>query len=218
MSNAGLLTVGQVMKQTGLSRKALRLYEQAELVVPVTRTDAGYRLYEPAALPRLDLIRRARALDVSISELGELLDIAEGRSDHAEENLLSIVTQKLQETATRIAELRALEQLLVNVQDRLAHPAPAAVEPVYRCGSLLCTCPVHGTSRRGGEKMTSIEKDEQNTATASGCGCGCATDTAGGEKAATASGCGCGCATDTEAGNKATQPTKDGSCGCGCGN
>lgn len=217
MGNAGLLTVGQVMKQTGLSRKALRLYEQADLVVPVTRTDAGYRLYDQAALPRLDLIRRARALDVSIGELGELLDIAEGRSDHAEENLLSIVTQKLQETAARIGELRALEQLLVNVQERLAHPAPTALQPVHRCGSLLCTCPVHGTSRRGGEQMTSIEKDEQNVATANGCGCGCAASTEGGEKAATASGCGCGCAASTEGGDKATQPAKDGSCGCGCG-
>ncbi len=47
MDNQGLLTVGQVSKRTGLSRKALRLYEQAALVMPVTRTTAGYRLLTP---------------------------------------------------------------------------------------------------------------------------------------------------------------------------
>lgn len=170
MDTGGLLTVGQVMKRTGLSRKALRLYEQADLVVPVTRTQAGYRLYDPAALPRLDLIRRARALNVGISELGELLDIAEGSSEHAHENLRSIVAQKLRDTATRIEELQALQQLLSNVEERLVRRAAPEVELVEHCGSLLCTCPTRPPTSRMVEQ---VGPPAAEPLAPSGCGCGC---------------------------------------------
>lgn len=171
MDTGGLLTVGQVMKRTGLSRKALRLYEQADLVVPATRTAAGYRLYDPASLPRLDLIRRARALNVGIRELGELLDIAEGASEHAQENLRSIVAQKLQDTATRIQELQALQQLLVNVEERLTQRVSPQAELVEHCGSLLCTCPTQPpTSGTAAQATSPLPAEIVST----GCGCGCA--------------------------------------------
>ncbi len=140
-----LLTIGDVIKRTGLSRKALRLYEQADLVVPVTRTAAGYRLYDAAALPRLDLIRRARALDVSIKELGELLDVAEGCGEHGQADLSTFVTQKLRDTDRRIDELQALRQLLSNVQRRAGRDVTDgadAAQGLHQCGSPLCTCPV----------------------------------------------------------------------------
>lgn len=170
MDTGGLLTVGQVMKRTGLSRKALRLYEQADLVVPVTRTAAGYRLYDPAALPRLDLIRRARALNVGISELGELLDIAEGSSEHALQNLRSIVAQKLRDTAARIEELQALQRLLVNVEERLTLRATPEIELAEHCGSPLCTCPTHPPTRTI-NRVPSPLSAEPVAATACGCGC-----------------------------------------------
>lgn len=171
MDTGGLLTVGQVMKRTGLSRKALRLYEQADLVVPVTRTAAGYRLYDPAALPRLDLIRRARALNVGIRELGDLLDIAEGSSEHAHESLRSIVAQKLRDTTTRIEELQALRQLLMNVEERLVQRASPEAELVEHCGSPLCTCPTHSPSRTIDRAPLPLAAEP---VAATGCGCGCA--------------------------------------------
>ena len=142
MNANGLLTIGEVIKRTGLTRKALRLYEQAGLVLPATRTTAGYRLYDATALPRLDLIRRARALDVSISELGELLDIAEGCSEHDHPALSEFVADKLRDTDRRLLELQALRQMLSNIQVRAVLEAPMDVKPVHQCGSPLCTCPV----------------------------------------------------------------------------
>lgn len=154
----GLLTIGEVITRTGLSRKALRLYEQAGLVVPAKRTAAGYRLYDVAALPRLDLIRRARALDVSIRELGELLDIAEGCSEHDHPDLATFLTDKLRDTDRRIEELRALRQLLSNVQRRAGQGDLATAPMKHQCGSPLCTCPVEPAGE-----------------VASSCACGCAT-------------------------------------------
>ncbi len=50
----GLLGVAEVGRRTGLSRKALRHYEELGLVEPATRTDAGYRLYDGEALRRIE--------------------------------------------------------------------------------------------------------------------------------------------------------------------
>ncbi len=232
MNGDGLLTVGQVTRRTGLSRKALRLYEQAALVMPATRSDAGYRLYDESVLPRLDLIRRARALDVGIAELGELLDIAEGRSDRAHEDLAALVAEKLQQTEQRIAELRALEFQLRNVQQRLGLLAAAPVDRASGCGSLLCTCPVPepggtasggtasgstasgetasggtASSGRGGDDMNPTELEQQNaegTSTSCDCGCECCTPQSDNKKG-----------TSEQA--KGESLATAGGCNCGCG-
>lgn len=47
------LRIGEVADRTGLSRKALRLYQTRGLLVPDTQSDRGYRLYGAAALARL---------------------------------------------------------------------------------------------------------------------------------------------------------------------
>jgi DNA-binding transcriptional MerR regulator len=68
MRSDGLLTVVEVTRRTGLSRKALRVYEEAGIVVPAGRTAAGYRLYGAEALRRLELLRRAKALGLHLRE------------------------------------------------------------------------------------------------------------------------------------------------------
>lgn len=178
MRDEGLLTVGQVVERSGLSRKALRVYEQAALVMPVNRTAAGYRLYDVQVLPRLDLIRRARALDVPIRELGELLDMAEGSSKRAHQDLAGLVSQKLDQVEQRIAELRELQQLLRNVGQRLRSENPGAGKPVHGCGSLLCTCPVNALTGEGGDDMNPVDVQDKNSdgpSTSCDCGCECCT-------------------------------------------
>lgn len=229
MDGDGLLTVGQVTKRTGLSRKALRLYEQASLVMPASRSDAGYRLYEVSVLPRLDLIRRARALDVGIGELGELLDIAEGRSERGPEDLAALVAQKLVQTRQRIEELQALEHQLRNVARRLGPDAAAARDDMAvrdagsGCGSLLCTCPVQASggkasggkasggrpsgSRpsggRGGDDMNPMDLEEQSAeSTSASCDCGCEC---------------CAPQSDAKEDDRGEKPATTGSCSCGCG-
>jgi hypothetical protein len=46
-------TIGKVADRTGFTASALRYYEGIGLVVPATRTDAGYRLYDEMTLSRL---------------------------------------------------------------------------------------------------------------------------------------------------------------------
>jgi len=135
MAEAQFLGVAEVGRVTGLTRKALRLYESLGLVEPVRRTDAGYRLYDDEALRRIELVNRAKVLGLSLAEAKEFLHVAEGCCGDHHPDLAAIVEAKLAETATRIVELQSLRGTLEGVLERLA-----ANEGVHRCEEALCTC------------------------------------------------------------------------------
>lgn len=62
--------------ESGLSVKTIRYYEDRELLTPVvTRSPAGYRLFKPEIFTRLHFIKRARALGLSLQEIGEILSV-----------------------------------------------------------------------------------------------------------------------------------------------
>jgi DNA-binding transcriptional MerR regulator len=68
-----MLTIGQLAKRVGVRPSTLRYYEQEGLLIPDGRSDAGYRLYGPAAEWRLLLIQRAQRLGFSLADVGTLL-------------------------------------------------------------------------------------------------------------------------------------------------
>ena len=131
----GLLGVAEVGRRTGLSRKALRHYEELGLVEPATRTDAGYRRYDSEALRRIELVNRAKILGLRLSEAKEFLHVAEGCCGDHHPELAALVEGKLAETEQRIAELQSLRSTLHGVLDRLA-----SNEGLHRCEDALCTC------------------------------------------------------------------------------
>ncbi len=73
MSHAAqFLNPSEAARQLGVSAKALRLYEQRGLVVPV-RTEAGWRTYGPAEMARAAEIAALRALGLSLAQVARVL-------------------------------------------------------------------------------------------------------------------------------------------------
>lgn len=68
-----LMAVGEVAERTGLSVRTLRHYEELDLILPSGRTPGGFRLYSPADVDRLLLIRRMKPLGFTLEEMGEFL-------------------------------------------------------------------------------------------------------------------------------------------------
>lgn len=66
------LRIGELMSQSGLGRKALRLYEAKGLLAPPQRTPAGYRVYPPDTPAVLAFIKRARRLGLSLTEIANI--------------------------------------------------------------------------------------------------------------------------------------------------
>lgn len=131
----GLLSVAEVGRRTGLTRKALRHYETLGLVEPAAHTDAGYRLYDDESLRRIELVNRAKVLGLSLAEANEFIHVAEGCCGENHPQLAALVQGKLAETEQRITELRSLGETLRGVLDRLE-----ATEGQHRCEETLCTC------------------------------------------------------------------------------
>lgn len=134
-TDAHLLKVGEVGERTGLSRKALRHYESLGLVEPAVRTESGYRLYDEEALRRIELVRRAKMLGLSLSEAKEFLHVAEGCCGDNHPALAELVERKLSETDRQIAELQSLRGNLNDVMNRLE-----SNRGQHRCEEALCTC------------------------------------------------------------------------------
>ena len=54
------MNIGQAAKQSGLSAKMIRYYEDIGLIDAAKRTDAGYRIYTERDVKTLNFIRHAR--------------------------------------------------------------------------------------------------------------------------------------------------------------
>ena len=70
-------TVKEVSRLTGVSVRTLHHYDAIGLLKPAKVTEAGYRLYDDAALGRLQTILLFRELQFPLKEIKEMLDAAD---------------------------------------------------------------------------------------------------------------------------------------------
>jgi DNA-binding transcriptional MerR regulator len=114
----GDLHIGQVAKQVGLNPKTIRYYEAVGLIPAPKRSEAGhaspgYRLFTQAEVQRLEFIKRARVLDLSLPEIKELLSAAaDGCCGSARPGLRVLLERKLREIDERIGELKSFRTSL----------------------------------------------------------------------------------------------------------
>lgn len=67
-----LLKTGEIVRVTGFPVKTFRYYEERGLVEPAERSEAGYRLYGEEEVARLDFIKKAKLLGLTLGEITEL--------------------------------------------------------------------------------------------------------------------------------------------------
>lgn len=100
-----LLPIGQIARRTGLSAKALRLYEARGLLAPDARSASGYRLYGPPALARLAEIGVLKRAGFTLGEIAELL----ARKGSAVALIEARITALRQEVSDKSRALDALQ-------------------------------------------------------------------------------------------------------------
>ena len=83
MSHA--LTIGDFSKATHLSIRTLRHYHQIGLLEPTdVDPDTGYRRYATEQIPAAQVIRRFRALDMSLDDIQAVLEVGPRRRAHGQ--------------------------------------------------------------------------------------------------------------------------------------
>ena len=107
----GLLTIGQLAKRVGVRTSTLRFYEDEGLLVPSDRTDAGYRLYSPEAIHRIEMIHRAQRLGFSLSDIRPLLDGWDA-GDLSDQTILEIAEKRYLALEKQVTERLVLQHEL----------------------------------------------------------------------------------------------------------
>jgi DNA-binding transcriptional MerR regulator len=128
MAKDGLL-IGQVAARAGVSRKALRLYEEAGILPAPRRTPAGYRVYDGEAIRVLEFVARARRLGFTLAEIKEIVAIRRaGRLPCP--HVRAVVRQKVAELDRQLDDLSAMRRGLQTLLRAPGAPrSPGAVCP-----------------------------------------------------------------------------------------
>ena len=66
-------TVNEVSKLTGVSIRTLQYYDKIGLLKPAEYTESGYRLYDDAALERLQQILLFRELEFPLKDIKDIV-------------------------------------------------------------------------------------------------------------------------------------------------
>lgn len=145
------LTIGRLAEATGVPSKTIRYYEEVGILPPPQRSDSRYRLYSETDVRRVELIRRARLLDMSLPEVRELLERASTVTcNNFSDRFLEVVRLKLEEVDRRIADLQNLKADLRRLEAHLAEAGKevAADHTMLECSPETCTCLGRGGANR----------------------------------------------------------------------
>lgn len=96
--------IEEVAKRTGLTKRAIRYYEEMELIKPV-RTDAGYRLYSEDDIEKILKIRSYRdSLGFTLTEVRDIFELelvirsifeGDNRSEAVIENSMKLIEAQI---------------------------------------------------------------------------------------------------------------------------
>jgi DNA-binding transcriptional MerR regulator len=121
------LRIGELARRAGLTVRALRHYGDIGLLVPSERSGGGYRLYDRKDVARLYRIQALRRLDLSLAEIGALLDNdANGANDTR--GLAGIVEQQVAQLDHEIRQASALRTHLLAIKGQLQASEEPAID------------------------------------------------------------------------------------------
>lgn len=126
------MQIGELAQRSGLSVKTLRYYEEIGVLAPPARTASGYRDYDDDTVGRLQFVRAAQAIGLTLGEIREVIAFRE-RGEAPCGHVLDVILHHAAEVDCRIAELQRLRADL----DRLARRA-RTLDPADCPVSVVC--------------------------------------------------------------------------------
>ena len=114
----GVLRIGDLAAQAGVSVDALRYYERRGLLRPAGRRAGGYREYAPDAAGLVRFIKRAQALGFTLAEVEELVRLRrDARQPAAALAAREVARAKMADIDERVRQLSALRGALAELID-----------------------------------------------------------------------------------------------------
>jgi len=106
-----MFTIGHVSVQTGIHIETIRYYEKSGFISPVPRAENGRRIFGEKQLRQLRFLKKCRDLGFTLSQISELLSLAESR-DASCKKVNVIANQHLKTVFQKITELNEIKTRL----------------------------------------------------------------------------------------------------------
>ncbi|MCC6802066.1 MAG: heavy metal-responsive transcriptional regulator [Anaerolineae bacterium] len=123
-----VMTRGELARHGQVNPETIRYYERSGLLPMPERSEAGYRLFAPAAVQRIRFIKRAQAVGFSLDEIRTLLDLKYA-SDATCGDVRDMVDAKIDDIDRKIAALQAMRAELSALFDE----CPGGEHPTDEC-------------------------------------------------------------------------------------
>lgn len=107
----GKFYIGQLAESVDVNPKTIRYWEKVGVLPEPERTDSGYRLYSRKDLQRLQFVKKAKALGLSLDQIKEIIQIRDGGGLPCK-HVRHLLGQKLKELDKRIQQMRKFRKEL----------------------------------------------------------------------------------------------------------
>ena len=104
--------ISELAEITGFTNDTIRFYEKKKLLEPCIRGDNNYRYFDEKSIKRLLFIKKCRALDISLSEISNLL-ILENSPQQSCSSVNALIDNHIKQVADKIKELQVFQQELI---------------------------------------------------------------------------------------------------------
>ena len=112
-----MMTVNEVSKLAGVSIRTLQYYDSIGLLKPAEYTESGYRLYDDAAMERLQQILLFRELEFPLKEIKEIITRPDFDKQKALEQQIELLTMKKEHLENLIDFARGIQNGGNNIMD-----------------------------------------------------------------------------------------------------
>ena len=135
MVYTGLMKIGDLAQQTGLSTKAIRYYEDIGILPQPLRASNGYRSYGDGVIDRISFINDAQAAGLSLTEIQLILDLRDSGESTCE-HTLELLESHLADVETQLSELERTESRLRGMITAARRLDPATCDDPNRCQTI----------------------------------------------------------------------------------
>jgi DNA-binding transcriptional MerR regulator len=109
------MRIGEVADRLAVNPRTIRYYESVGLIPEPPRTRSGYREYDEEDFNRIQFVKTARRLDLTLDEIREILAFADRKQTPCG-HVRTVVGRKARELDDRIAEMIRLRDELLKIE------------------------------------------------------------------------------------------------------
>jgi MerR family mercuric resistance operon transcriptional regulator len=123
------LRIGTLAKKANVGVETIRYYQRRGLLSEPGKPLGGQRNYPPEAVERLQFIKRAQRLGLTLDDIAALLKLNDG-TGHVRARQLA--TRRLEEIEAKLSDLTAMRDVLKKLVHQCEHAAGRVPCPIIR--------------------------------------------------------------------------------------